>query len=235
MHSVYFGVYNGKDKMNQTIITILISSFSGGGIALLILKFISQKTIENQFARSIEKYRFKINSEFDRVSKIHEKEFSLLPSIWESIEVTSNFISAIASPFQRYPDLNSLCELELKEFLNSTDLPESVKIKIRSASDKVDEYRIMHYYDMTNNANNALSGYTKLFLINRIFFSGKMEDLLSEIRSDFLECVSVIEKANKYGKIDYEYLSKCKIIIDRFEIKKETLSGLIKERLIFRD
>ena len=84
----------------------------GGGIVVIaygIFILLGKKWIESIFQKNLEIYKrtqnqelenfkYKINSLFSRVSKIHEKEFEVLPEIWSRLHDAKDIISALVSP-----------------------------------------------------------------------------------------------------------------------------------------
>ncbi len=221
--------------MENILKSIIISLISGGGTAFLIVNFLSKKIVDHQFGKSIERYKFKINSEFDRISKIHEKEFTLLPKLWELIYKTFGFITQITSRIKSYPDLNSLTELELEEFFDQIEYKESMRIKIRKANDRLKVYQEINFWEMSHKMDLNFNEFNNLFFLNRIFISENMDVLFIEIRKELIICSSTINNSNHNGKIDYKFMHSCDKNIEIIESKLDILSENIKEKLLFKE
>jgi hypothetical protein len=85
--------------MNEVIRTILQMLAVGGGATVLAygaFVWLGQRWLEQQFAKDLERFRHEqakeiehvrheINSLFSRVSKIHEREFEVLPAAWQKL------------------------------------------------------------------------------------------------------------------------------------------------------
>lgn len=80
-----------------------------GGLAFLGFRWLLRKWLDNHFAQQLEEfkreqselleeYRLEINSEFNRISKIHEKEFEVLPEIWGRIQSSYTGFVFVAAP-----------------------------------------------------------------------------------------------------------------------------------------
>ena len=111
------------------------------GISYLIVKTLGMKWINYRFDQSLEQFkhshqqelerlRFQINAQFDRVTNLHKQEFDVLPTAWAALTEAyfraRNFISRL----QSYPDLEGLSESALKEFLAVSRLAEWQKAEI---------------------------------------------------------------------------------------------------------
>ena len=66
-------------------------------VGILFFKLLASKWLENKFDKRLEDHKhklenereelkFKINSLLNRVTKIHEKEFEVLPIAWEKLD-----------------------------------------------------------------------------------------------------------------------------------------------------
>ena len=127
----------------------LLSLCGGGavGLAYLVFRTFSIKWLENKFAerlatfkhaqaKEIEELRFKINSIFDRLTKLHQKEFEILPEAWAKLCNAHSKALFLLAPMVSRPDLNGMSEPHRLEYLQSCDLMEWQKEEIRQASDK---------------------------------------------------------------------------------------------------
>jgi len=71
----------------------------------------------------MEQYRREINALFNRVTNIHEKEFEVLPAAWNKLQNAAGWFAKFTSPYQEYPDLNSMTENQIEEILVNPLLP----------------------------------------------------------------------------------------------------------------
>ncbi|CAE1136319.1 hypothetical protein [Xanthomonas euroxanthea] len=60
--------------------------------------------------REIERLRSELTTFFDRATKLHQREFELLPLVWDEVHEAFWSTAALASSFQTYPDLNRMKE-----------------------------------------------------------------------------------------------------------------------------
>lgn len=94
----------------------------GGGaaaIAYLIFQRLGKKSIDNYFEKrlqdhkhelikQLETYRYEISALFNRITKIHEKEFEVLPLAWANLQKTVGKVAELTSFFKTYPDFRNM-------------------------------------------------------------------------------------------------------------------------------
>src|SRR6266851_238223 len=122
-------------------------------------KWFAEKWIEQRLAIGLEKFKAGQQKELEgfkseqqkelerlrhllssRISKIHEKEFEVLPKAWFKLhEAHGSVVVALDLTFKQYPDFRKLPDAQLEEFL--TDKPASLlsdyqKEALRKAPDR---------------------------------------------------------------------------------------------------
>ncbi len=126
----------------------------GGGaatISLLLFQWLGKQwletwfqknlaTHENALDRQLEDHRYQINSLFSRVSKIHEKEFDVLPTAWIKLQGAYENTVSILQPLQTYPNLDRMTSAEIEEFLNTSWLKYLQTEQLRSTENKLELY-----------------------------------------------------------------------------------------------
>ena len=108
----------------------------GGGcaaVAYLAFKFLAAKWLENKFAERLEAYKhqqqkeleqlkFQINASFDRLTKLHQHEFQVLPDAWGVLVNAFVEAKAFVASLQSYPDLETMKPAHLAEFVEACPL-----------------------------------------------------------------------------------------------------------------
>jgi hypothetical protein len=169
----------------------------GGGasvIAYALIKWFGEKWFEHQFAQRLESfkreqseilehYRFQINSRFNRITKIHEKEFEVLPKAWQMLQETYDHLVAISSPLQQWPDLNRYNSDQLESFLENCELNESEKTELRDADDKMEYYKDKAYWRRLHVAGKKFHDFRIFLRDNKIFLSRDLFEYFSKIES----------------------------------------------------
>jgi hypothetical protein len=83
--------------------------------------------IENQFAKSLEAYKHEqrrelehykhqIDSLFNRITKIHEKEIEVLPCAWKKLQEAHGHLARLVQPFRIEREISQMDERQLAEY-----------------------------------------------------------------------------------------------------------------------
>jgi len=125
-----------------TSVAKLIAAGGGGAlVAYGLFQWLGRSWLDQHFRKQleqlkhdqqkeIEQVRYQINSQFSRISKIHEKEFEILPEAWKLLQRAFGAVSRVASRFRRDPDLNGMGAPQFREFVASCPLPDFQKVEL---------------------------------------------------------------------------------------------------------
>jgi hypothetical protein len=219
-----------------SIVTSVVVSLGGAtGIVVAILRKFGNSYIDNQFEKSLENYKFKINSKFDRISKIHEKEFEVLPVIWDKILDANSKLRYINNPYQEYPDVNRMIDVELDAVIDSYGINTIQKDKIKSSSDKLKTFQYFYYLRKFNDSGQSIRDFDHEYHKNRIFLTDEIDNDINAIRSILLEAHSFLSTAILDDSIDYKLVLESYKKQERIDGIIETLSKKIKDRLKFNE
>ncbi len=132
--------------------------YGGGSIALAYaaFMFLGKKWIENQFSKSLQKYKheqskeleetkYTINSLFSRVTKIHEKEFEVLPNAWELLHNAIAELTKFTSILKQYPNLDVMTDVQLDAFLKDSFLYDYQKEELKRKNKKLEFKKIAFF------------------------------------------------------------------------------------------
>jgi hypothetical protein len=175
-----------------------ITAFGGSSVALAFGLFIwlGKKVLTGWFDKNLEAYKHqqnkelellkhKINSLFNRITKIHEKEFEILSTAWKKLQDALGYIASISSPIQRSYNLDHMEEQQFNEFLEKSSLPNYQKEQLRREDNKTAYYKEQIFWHELNRAEKSLDDFHNYLLYNKIFFDSdlfnqfqKMDDLL---------------------------------------------------------
>lgn len=179
----------------------------GGGaaaIAYVLFIFLGRNVVENWFSRRMEAYKnaqaqeleefkYKINALFNRVTKIHEKEFEVLPRVWELLQNALGQIGRMASPLQTYPDFTWMSQTEFQEFLETTKLRKHEKEELVSAPDKNKFYQEKIFWHELYDARSRINDLHNFLLYNKIFLSKDLFEEFGKIDTMLFEAALEIE------------------------------------------
>jgi len=186
------------EQIREFIGQVVLVGGGATGIAYLFLKWFGQKWFENRFAESLEEFKrgqselleqfkFEVNSRFNRITKIHEKEFEVLPSAWYKLQDAYGALVGVASPGQDWPSLNDYSTDQLESFLEQCELLDFQKQELRAAVDKLAYYQEKSYWRRLNAARKLLQEFKRYLAYNRIFLSKDLFGLFRKIELAMIE------------------------------------------------
>lgn len=119
---------------------------AGGGAAAIAygaFKAFGAKWMDNRFARQLEanrqaheteteRLRFRIASLLDRVTKLNQREFEVLPDIWAKADEAHHTTAALVSRWREYPDFMPMGDGQLEEVLKAAPFDDWQKGELRA-------------------------------------------------------------------------------------------------------
>jgi hypothetical protein len=171
-----------------------VLAYGGGGaaVAYLMFQFLSKKWIESKFAEKLElfrhtqaielqKLRVEIDSLLSGTIKLQEKEFEILPEVWDRLNAVYEKISGLLSPFKSYPDLERMPEDAMKEFMESTPFTQSQRKEVVQSGRMNGRYQEYHTLYMIHEVKLSYSELEKLVARNGIFLQPELRDLMESM------------------------------------------------------
>ncbi|MDO9166219.1 MAG: hypothetical protein Q7U13_08945 [Rhodoferax sp.] len=216
----------------------------GGGAAVVaygIFRFLGQKWIENKFAEKLEAYkhkqqqeleetRYRINSLFSRVSKIHEKEFQVLPTAWGKLHHALSSLSRFTTVVKRYPNFDVMTESQLEEVLKQSVLSDFQKKEIKDTNTKLDYFRDCMFYHELNKVKNACGDFHDYIQKNSIFLKSDLKMYFTKI--DALMWDTMIDKEIGYEVKDHKMkVEAWKRVKDEVVPLRDQIEQLVQDRL----
>lgn len=132
---------------------------AGGGLTAMvyaIFKRFGEKWLDAKFEerlaaykheqqKELEQVRFKINTLFDRATKLHQREFDVLPEAWSRLNDAYWKTLSFVSPLQQYPDLDRMSNEHFREYVTTCPLSLWEKEEILSEANR-NEYFSKHIF-----------------------------------------------------------------------------------------
>jgi hypothetical protein len=126
-----------RDIFTNLLAIFGLSAIGFGGIAAVsywLFKLFSEKWLNTKFQERLESYkheqqkeleqlRFKINALMDRTTKLHQREFDVLPEAWSRLVDAHDHVFSV-----QYPDVDKMNGQQLEELVG--------KIKIRRLAER---------------------------------------------------------------------------------------------------
>lgn len=217
--------------------------YGGGSVAIAygVFTLLGKKWIENKFSESLENHKYllkqeleqtkyKINTLFNRVTKIHEKEFEVLPTAWALLMEANSKLSKFTSALKEYPDLDKMNEDQLNKFLELSFLYDYQKEELKNSSKKLEYYQDKLFYHELHMAGKAIFDFHDYIQKNRLFLSNDLKNKFKEIDDVMWSAHTSMEIGvkEKQSKMQLEAWKKTKNDIE--PIKNE-IEELVQKRL----
>jgi hypothetical protein len=170
--------------------TVLLAGGGGGAVVFYLFKLFGEKWLNTKFEErlatfkhehqtEIERLRGTINTLMDRATKLHQREFEVLPEAWGRLN--DAFIKISGLPFRFDPNLDVMTEEQLNEFLSKSPLANWEQNELKRATDKTQYYAshiVMHSFTDTLTTYNEYGVY---LIKNGIFIESGLRDKFREI------------------------------------------------------
>jgi hypothetical protein len=237
-----------SSEQTWAVIGQIVAAGGGGAIiAFSIFAFLGKRWIESQFEKrleefrsrqnqELEKYKAKIGALFNKITKIHEKEFKILPEAWYKLQNVMGKTSVVSAIFKEYPDVNLIDENDLEHWLTVQGISEIQKKKILSAEriKRNEVYQDALFWKQLEDAFKEVYDLHNYLLFNKIFLSKDLFDAFDAIDKRIIDILSDL----RYSKEGREHSMYTKAL-DKFrkfpreDIDK--LEKLVQKRLHYSD
>lgn len=210
-------------------------------IAYMAFKYFGSKWLESKFAERLEAYkhkqnkeleeiRYRINAQFNRITKIHEKEIEVLPKAWELLQDALAKITYFTSPMRQYQDLDRLTDEQLEAFLERTTFADWEKNELRKKSNKLDYYQERIFYHEYGEARSASVIFHNYINHNSIFLSQDLKEKFVAI--DDAMWSAVVDKEIGHHSKDHTMQRKSfSDIQDEIKPLKDDIEAIVQKRL----
>lgn len=107
------------DTVIQWILSVLAAGDGLSFIVYQIFKNLAEGWLDDKFKsrlqdlahvhnKEIERLRSELTKSFDRATKLHQREFEVLPMVWDEVHEAFWRAASFVSPLQLHPDLNRM-------------------------------------------------------------------------------------------------------------------------------
>jgi hypothetical protein len=219
--------------MEEKILEFLgkIVAYGGGAavIAYLIFAFLGKKTLETWFAKRLRKFEYELNSLFNRATKIHEKEFEVLPEAWTKLDNLLDLARQFIRETHSIPDLNNKSSQELEVFLSKQNLNEDEKQNVRKHNDK----RRWYFHVKSDRVGNACLDFQDYITKNAIFLSSDLKSEFKKAEETIRTAWATRSTAEESKDRNKHIMEACQIIQKQMKPIVEKIEELVQKRLRF--
>ncbi|MCJ7603018.1 MAG: hypothetical protein MUO63_16155 [Desulfobulbaceae bacterium] len=230
-----------KDEILKFIGSVIAYGGGGAVVAYGIFVFFGKKWIESKFSQKLEEYKneqrkelenfkLKINTLFNRITKIHEKEIDVLPQCWSKLHDAKNIVSNLVSPLQSYPDFDKMNETQIRASLKNTLFEEFQIEELIKQRDKNKYYQENIFWHRLHEAKKKFSDFHLYTTKNRIFLSNDLKNLFTEADDLMWEVLTGKEVGQECK--DYKMMNESyRKLRDNIDKIIEKIESHVQERL----
>jgi len=133
-------------------------------------------------AQEMERLKLKIAGSLDRATKLHQREFEVLPKAWDLLSHALGAAASVTASFKETTDAGSMQPDELEAFLAKSDLENFQKDQIRKATrfEKTTLYQTFHDRMVFNAASRSAMEFHNYTIQHGIFIEPTIRPKLTE-------------------------------------------------------
>jgi hypothetical protein len=157
--------------------------------------------------RELEQLKFQINTLFDRATKLHQREFQVLPDAWALLLDAFRETLAFVSSLQTYPDLEKMKPAQFAAFVEACTLAawEKEELKSLTSGSKQKYYQDHIFWSQCNVASNAANEYHTFLHKNGLFIEKTVKQRFQRIDQLVREAIVTRRAFQQYGgPIDWD-------------------------------
>jgi hypothetical protein len=230
-------------------ITAFLALLGGGAVAVSavvgaaygLFKLFSEKWLTTKFNERLEAYkhqqqkeleelRYKISGLLDRTTKLHQREFDVLPEAWGMLVLAHGNIQGLVAAFQQYPDLDRMSAEQLAEFIEKSNLRQWQKEELRKADNKADYYQTASRWVRFWEVRDIYRDYFIYQRKNGIFIRSEIKAQFKVISDLMHEALSEYEFDLQFGKDFRQWDARTKFSKEGDQLM-EALEEIVQQRL----
>jgi len=198
------------------------------GMAYGLFRFVGTKWLETQFAGQLEKrkhdqqkeleqLRDTIQRMFSRISKIHEKEFDVLPEAWFLLhDAYGAAMIAVGATLRFLPNFENMPDEQLEEFLQRTKLTPYQKKELKGSSDRRTYYSQAVEGIAMDEAKEKHRLFNNYLIKNRIFLDDDLRTKFGAVSQNLIQGLTSydVAKGSDY-KLEREGFDKIRALQEK--------------------
>lgn len=247
--SYYCGVAQPIDQLIGVLFAWIARVIAAGGggavVAYLIFRRLGRTWLDQHFSKQLEQFRHerqkeleqfrhRINTLFSRISKIHEKEFEVLPKAWELLHKAHGATFDVIKSLKEYPDFDRMSEAQFEEFLKGSRLAEFEKGELRTTSRRPDYYRKAIYWRDWSDADLARIELGNYLVLNSIFMTESLRQQFQQI-NEALAKLLINEKYGAGQPFNQEHYRSISETMGRVSQMFNQIESAVQQRLRYEE
>lgn len=179
------------------------------GIAYFFRDTYLPKWIESKFAVQLENHRNKLNKEFNKAVKLHDKEFEIISEAWFLLHSTYMNIADAIRPIKEHIPLRGLLPEQIKIKINTYPFyTEEIGDHVAQSDNPDDTLSLFLFRYEVMLANNSLVNCINYVDKHSVFMPNKLKMLFDKINSHLRDVRYSYEFAKEDKEIDIGELKR---------------------------
>lgn len=171
---------------------LIVAGGGGATIAVVIIRTFADRWLRAEFDKRLEAYkheqqkeleqlRFKINGLLDRATKLHQREFEVLPLAWAHLSDANGEVLTLISVAQSYPDINRMSGTQLEELIEKSPFSAHEKQELLASDDKYEAYITISDRHRMSNVRKKVHEFHLYVSTNGIFIEPRIKAKFTEL------------------------------------------------------
>lgn len=188
----------------------LVAGGGGGAVAYQAFKTYAAKWLDSRFARQLEQVRqdhareiehlrFRIAGLLDRSTKLNQREFDVLPIVWEKVDEAHSATMSLIAMYKEGIDAGSMNDAQLDALLERSSLEDWQKAELKSKSrfERTTYYSEIERWQELRRARIAVSELSQTLSKNSIYLHPDVFERINQF-------TDVVAKVVHFWRIDQE-------------------------------
>lgn len=168
---------------------------AGGGLSLIVYqvfkclasKWLDAKfeerlqALKHQHGKELEHLKFRISTLLDRATKLHQREFNILPEAWAKLNDAFWDTRAFVHPMQSFPDIDHMTPAEKSSFIGACKLLDWQKTELSNANDKNKYFQDKIFWHKSAEIQSKVRDAYTFIVKNGIFINDEIRQQFSAI------------------------------------------------------
>jgi len=139
-----------------------------------------------------------VSSRGESGTRIHEKEFEVLPKAWQLLNEAHGAAYQVTRAFRQWPNLDGMPDKQLEAVLDATPLAEFQKNEIKGCGNKLNRYQEVIFWYELDDAKRAQIALNNYLAVNSIFMTEALRRQFSEINKLLIDVIHYEQTTRQY-------------------------------------
>ena len=221
-----------------------VVKYGGGAVVIAygIVKVFGEKWLDSRFATALQKMKYEQQKElervkddiqrtYNRISKVHDKEYEVLPKAWLLFHEAHGYVYNLMG-FYRTVGFAAMNEDAVDAFLKTTKLDTHEYAEVKNANDREEYFRTAiqrHYHRDARQGCRVLRNY---IIEHQIFMTPTIQHQFDDAATKLASALALWESAQR-TTMPNDYEGQAIQILEDLRAVMPTMQAAIQTRLCF--